>query len=306
MNFTTDGVQEDYESNSDESTGIKEETDLLGLYIAISIFFVLFGTLENSAVIYLFTRKHVSYAGNAYVKALAVLDILACTFLLQTILFKEKIPRTEFSYAAIISCSSIIINSYVCILAAMSLERLMAVTRPIKYGQMKGWHKYIVTGLVIKHLVIQIFLTVMRFFVSFEMASLVNALVLAVVVLVSFCIIIASYTIIIHKLLKQNKLVDNQPKQSQLENAIAKEKRARHVTTVKVFVGVTILFLVSYMPVVVTVVMINDVYKHTAVMYMINHVGNPIIYYALNKKFREDANALGRNWLEKCRNFASS
>ena len=41
---------------------------------------------------------------------------------------------------------------------------------------------------------------------------------------------------------------------------------------------------------------------YLAYLYMINHIGNPIIYYAVNKRFREDANALGRKFIAKFRN----
>ena len=85
----------------------------------------------------------------------------------------------------------------------------------------------------------------------------------------------------------------------QLKNAIAKAKCTRHVTTVKVFVGVTILFLVSYTPAIMRVSMVEGLFLKY--VYMINHIGNPIIYYAMNKQFRENANALLGKWIRKCR-----
>ena len=76
-----------------------------------------------------------------------------------------------------------------------------------------------------------------------------------------------------------------------------------HVTTVEVFVSVSILFVAPYTPVTLSTLTANNhiIYK---ILYMINHVGNPIIYYALNKKFREDVNALGEKWLQKIKSFS--
>ena len=159
--------------------------------------------------------------------------------------------------------------------------------------------------------IIQIVVTLVRLFVSREWASTMNIIVMLAVVSSSLVIIITSYTIIIRKLLQQNQLVQPTAALSRmaanqtqnLENSNAKAKHARHVSTVKVFVGVTILFLMSYIPVIFRVLMVKALYLQY--LYMINHIGNPIIYYALNKKLREDANAFGREWLGKCRKLLS-
>ena len=120
--------------------------------------------------------------------------------------------------------------------------------------------KYVVFGIILAVFIEQIFVTVLRLLVSRERASMMNIIVTIAVVLASFGTIIVSYTIIIRKLLQQNQLV--QPasassriaaNQQQIKSAIEKAKYTRHVTTVKVFVGVTVLFLASYTAVVLRI-----------------------------------------------------
>ena len=86
LEIDNDVTGEELGSDDVASSGVAEvnsQNPLLGLYIAVGIFIALLGTFENSVVIYLFTRKNTSYAGNTYVIALAVLDILACTTLVE-------------------------------------------------------------------------------------------------------------------------------------------------------------------------------------------------------------------------------
>ena len=76
--------------------------------------------------------------------------------------------------------------------------------------------------------------------------------------------------------------------------------RARHVTTAKVFTSVVILFVLSYVPIVTA--LLTAMYARLArYMYMINHIGNPLIYYTFNKSFRRDTNEFVRALVAKLR-----
>ena len=66
---------------------------------------------------------------------------------------------------------------------------------------------------------------------------------------------------------------------------------AQHVTSVKVFIAVFLLYLFSYLPsfLILFGVVDNFVFVYT---YFLNHVGNPICYYVINKEFRKDVHKL--------------
>ena len=283
---------------------VQTHNPLLGLYIAIGIFFALFGTLENSIVIYLFTRKNSSYAGNAYVIALAVLDILACIVIIQIILFLDELQSMQYVFMACWVFTEWLVLSYLCVLAAMSLDRLMAVVRPIKYQVVKSLQKYIVRGIMT---VVACLVMLQALFILLKAGAVltkVNNALFLITIAGCLVIIVVSYTIIIRKLMQQNVKVQSEFNMHKTDSNNVHMKKAVttegsvHVTTVKVFVGVSILFVASYIPVVVAHLTAHHiVYKF---LYMINHVGNPIIYYVLNKKFRNDATDLFRKWSFMC------
>ena len=69
------------------------------------------------------------------------------------------------------------------------------------------------------------------------------------------------------------------------------QSRSQHVTSVKVFVAVFLLYLFSYLPsfLILFGVVDNFVFVYT---YFLNHVGNPICYYVINREFRKDVHNL--------------
>ena len=75
--------------------------------------------------------------------------------------------------------------------------------------------------------------------------------------------------------------------QIQSTNQIHREKRARHVTTTKMFAAISLLFVLSYAPVLMVIVNVSNNF-HILYVYLINHVGNPIIYFVVNEHFRKD------------------
>ena len=71
--------------------------------------------------------------------------------------------------------------------------------------------------------------------------------------------------------------------------------RARHVTSVKVFAAILVIFILSYLP---TILVINQIFDnfYIAYLYFINHIGNPVAYYVINRQFRSDVNKLIRSF----------
>ena len=276
---------------------LREETDLFGLYIAISIIYALLGTFENSVVIYLFTRKNSSFAGNAYVVALALFDILACTVLAQVMLFAHKLQSMQYVFTVCWSFAEWLVLCYLCVLAAMSLDRLMAVVRPLRYQRVRNLQKYIVTGITITVACLTNLQALFRLLRDKATVDKINDAIFLLAIAGCLIVIIVSYTIIIRKLLQHNMKVQSELSKHHTKKDIA-TKGPVHATTVKVFIGVSILFVASYIPLVVA--HITDHLLFYKFFYTINHIGNPIICYTLNKKFREDANALGRKWILIC------
>ena len=60
----------------------------------------------------------------------------------------------------------------------------------------------------------------------------------------------------------------------------------RDTKTIKMFIAIAVLFVVSFLP---AVLMLLDIVNSFSVMYayFINHFGNPIIYYIIDNQFRE-------------------
>lgn len=73
-------------------------------------------------------------------------------------------------------------------------------------------------------------------------------------------------------------------------NPAAGVNRAQHITSVKVFFALVLLLIASYIP---TILFFQGIVSHYwNHLYFINHIGNPIVYYVINKTFRKDVNLL--------------
>ena len=60
--------------------------------------------------------------------------------------------------------------------------------------------------------------------------------------------------------------------------------------TIKIFISVTILFLVAYIPSVFKMTNLVEDFFPIMYAYFINHFGNPIIYYVMDEMFRKEVN----------------
>lgn len=69
------------------------------------------------------------------------------------------------------------------------------------------------------------------------------------------------------------------------------QRHAQHVKSVKVFIALFLLLIVSIIPTPVSEITNNFYWTHFA---FDNHFGNPIAYYVIDKKFRGDVNDLLR------------
>lgn len=67
--------------------------------------------------------------------------------------------------------------------------------------------------------------------------------------------------------------------------------RSRHATTIKVFMAILTMFILSYVP---SILVHRRVFHNFYItyFYFINHMGNAVAYYAINRKFRRCVNKL--------------
>ena len=121
------------ERSTDDETRIRlgklADIDIVG-HIAISLFFAIVCYFENSIVIYIYTRGKKLLATEIYYIALAILDILACTILLQ---FPFLPYYDELELDIFFTSLTFVLTTNIGILSLMSLDRLKAVTRPLQY-----------------------------------------------------------------------------------------------------------------------------------------------------------------------------
>ena len=73
---------------------------------------------------------------------------------------------------------------------------------------------------------------------------------------------------------------------------------AQHMKAVKVFSLITAFYLLGYVPFGLTVIT-DDVPKEFGFLYYVNHVCNPIIYFAINDQFRRDVIAVFKRCCRK-------
>ena len=275
--------------------------------------YAVLGAALNSLVIYLFTRESSSYSGNVFIITLAVLDIVVCDFmaLLDPVTGTVWPQPSTLRTNAVQSFNIALMMSYLCVLTSMSLERLTAVVKPITYRKTKHWHKYVVIGIVAANFVIT---TNYHFWIRHVTSDTTREILhhfMLFVILSSFIIILASYTLIVKELRKQQQkvvAVDLRSAQSTITGGFSsKSTRARHIGMLKIFIAVSILFVASYVPLALAVsgaLSLPKQYKKTPkYAYMINHIGNPLIYYTLNKTFRADTNDLVRGLFVKIQNW---
>ena len=65
------------------------------------------------------------------------------------------------------------------------------------------------------------------------------------------------------------------------------KKYKRHITSVKIFIAITVFGLFAFAPSAVAYTILRGHYYITY-MYFINHINNPLIYIIFDKKFRSD------------------
>ena len=125
------------DEGSERSTGDETRIRLSQLadinivgHITICLFFAIVCYFENSIVIHIYTRGKKLLATEVFYIALAITDMLACCVLLQ---FPFLPYYNEWQRRIFFGSLTSVLTTNVSILSLMSLDRLKAGTRPLKY-----------------------------------------------------------------------------------------------------------------------------------------------------------------------------
>lgn len=177
-----------------------EHTSRLEHALAVT-FFATVGLFGNALTIHIY-RTRITKGGSTYIKALAIVDIIALCTILPMNPFMEWMRNDSalmFNiYVILSSCTAL---GYLWILLAMTIERLVAVFKPFKIKQLKKPIQRSILALSMSHLVLQVFhFFSLTFYLSDAVSTVVYTIDQAMAVLTISAILLA-YPAIIYKLL---------------------------------------------------------------------------------------------------------
>ena len=281
----------------------------IALRAVIISFFVIVGLIANGIVlqIYMGYKGNQKQASHLYIIILAWLDLISCCVILpQMPLFKygiipQKILGVQFSLQ---------LQSYVFVQVAMVLDRFFAVFYPFKFHQIRRKTNIV---LLIAFILIQ---SLTQF-----LGILVHVLI-TIIPLVAVCIFglfttFLAYPAIAIKLWRQNRQIN--PTETQRIQTLGvtsrnvkmvsetQQRTAHHIKTLKLFIAVLTLYLMSFLPLMLTMALsLKGMETPTVYLYYINNVGNPFIYFIFISSFRNDVKALFGKWFLKIRSCTST
>ena len=79
------------------------------------------------------------------------------------------------------------------------------------------------------------------------------------------------------------------------DQAMTEQQTRYHVKTLKIYVAVLALFIVSNVPSAILAKNPETQFSWLAYFFYFNNIGNPFIYYAFNKTFRDEVKAVWRS-----------
>ena len=270
--------------------------------VVIVFAFALMGTVSNGLVlkIYMFSKGAKPQTGSQlYIVALAWIDLLGCLVILPQATFAERqlMPRIPF-----VALNTFAKQAYLYVQVAMTFDRLLAVFRPHQFHRMRC-RTNIVVGAVfaVQQLVIQA-TVVLRPYYNVNLIGLV-------VYIPSFALaltfMLVSYPAIAINLYRQSRRIQQAPATATSQHHVSEsQERAKyHVKTLKIYVAILVLYLFSSVPSLLVLASDYDDdadYRWVGYLYYINNIGNPVIYYAFNDKFRQEVKTLLRSMF-RCR-----
>ena len=266
----------------------------IALHLAVVSFFVISGTIFNGLTIYLKLKKSNMQETDAYIVALACVDILQCITICPQYPFMayyvaEYSKQRPFLFSQYMFCVTILIIIYLQLLTIIAFLRAYAVLKPYRfksYIKRSFWVMASIVSLSVLNAV-----TFQKGFVLLTHAELIADIVMSLQVLVCFVILTISYIMIFIKLYKRSgkfetaiHLNDNK---TIIKLNVSKSMRAVHVKTMQIFVIITLIFVVSFAP---SIFIAFELYNNFNILYIqfFNHNTNFIIYMIFNADFKKD------------------
>ena len=257
------------------------------------------GMLGNVTTIYIYTRSKKLRRNKVFELILSAFDVYALLVVLPTATFDvyRDDGLSNHTRYFISPCS----HSYYITILCSTICRYVAVCHPFKFNSFFDiWRSRFV--FIILAVCVVIFT---RTFVLVEVlrvdgTSRAYFADLFILTCVSFTAITVLYIILVVRLTKHNSIA---PKQSHIavvgnpsgttgENQVAGQNRTRrkHVVALKTFGAVFICFVASY----VTLYIVGSdlVPIECGLLYFLNHICNPVIYFLFNQEFRQKVKEL--------------
>ena len=248
--------------------------------VLIVAFFIITGAIGNGFVLFVYIRNK-SQSGRTFVILLALLNLSGCISMLpQTPFWELGLLGTVLDYQIIFY-----LMANVFIQIGMSFDRLFAVFTPFRYKVYRRRSLRCVVAVFICCVFGMSLLLLMT-----GQSILLTAIFFGIYFL-GLVIVICSYPIIAFKLYLQNRkikpsvTVTTITNGSQLTTQEAnKNANVMHVKTLKVYVAILVLFLVTLSASVLAVFMDRSM----GYIFYFNNVCNPGVYYILVEKFRAE------------------
>ena len=258
--------------------------------LTMVLIFALGGLVGNGVVlkVYLKAVKQNPKSSQFYIVLLACIDLYSCVVYLPQIPFLEWGLHSDAHMASQIV---LLTQAYMFVQVAMTLDRVFAVFRPHQFNHLRRKTNIgLATLFVISQLVIQI-----SVFVSILYADIIlDALTFVTLFALGLIVMLMAYPAITIKLYRQNRRIHQAPATATTNPhlAVQQQKNQQHKKIIKMYFAVLALFLVSFLPMIGLAVGAGKTAPWLAYFHHLNNVGNPVIYYAFNEKFREEVKAI--------------
>ena len=277
------------------------ETSTCALWIASRVTIVsiigLVGCVVNGVVIQIYRKsakkQHRQTGSQLYMVTLAWIDLLGCLLLLPQYPLWELgiLPHVIFSTHGVLQT-----QSYLFVQVAMTFDRVFAVFRPLHYKQMRRRTNIVsIVLFIVQQLTIHVSRIIKFHFVD----NVVPQYIYVTSFITGLIIMLVSYPAIAINLYRQSRRVQQAPATDTAHSRIVSESQERtkyHVKTMRIYIAVLVLFLATLIPpTIITISMADVQYQWVGYLYYINNIGNPLIYYAFNDKFRAEVKVMLRS-----------
>ena len=268
----------------DNTVSCLTDTSMLFILSRIILvgFYVCIGVVGNGFVLR-FCGKNKNLTGQVYIKALAVIDLMACVVILpQMPLFELEQDLKSVTVAFVFSLESKLhIFAYFGVQVVYALDQFIAVYWPFKHARLRRPMNYgTITGVCTFIGVLEAWDILV--FVQTGFAHGFSQLHRIVITSMGFICMVALASLYSATAVKLHRRNDVTAQQKHLRNSDPAEQ-----VQLKIYAAIFAKFVFS---VLVSGVLINVLMQRWAsYFFFITHIGNPVIYYCFVPKFRAAA-----------------